>query len=512
MSNVTRRDFMKVAGATAGIAVATGYNPLSYAANERIRVGMIGTGGQGCKHIEYGIVNSPRLSLTAICDTYKPHREAALKLIDANYPEDEAMEVKEYAGDYRDMLDNEELDAVVISTPLDTHHEIVMECLDRRLWVFCEKCLAYTIEQCRDIVQKCHDVGRFCQVGHQRRYNPVYNKALWLARDTPLIGRINHISAHWHRNDDWRRFVDPDYKMDAMEAKHIKDLDEHLNWRLYFKRSGGLMTELGTHQTDIATWFLGVPPSKVTAYGGTDYWLDDRSVEDNVAVIYKYDIPRSAQSFQPAQPRTEHQRPTRLTRPYAVRFTYSSITANAKKGATEVIHGDIGTIELSEQLGGRLYAEYGPIADREALEQKLSAAEQANIVATRKSQAPPTAFQEGIPIQIVPEEESDEILEIGQKEIDAYQFVAFANDIVNGTTPKSNEYVGLLTAITGLTAVQSWREEKEIDIDPAWYKFDFDTPDPYRYDYFPGPEAKPGPPTEDGAAPPEDAPVPEQQA
>lgn len=506
MGNVTRRDFIKVVGATASVAVATGFNPRSYAANERIRVGMIGVGGQGCKHIEYGICNSPKLLLGAICDIYKPHREAALKLIDANYPEEEAMEVQVYTGEWREMLDKEQLDAVVISTPLDRHHEMVMECLDRGLYVFSEKCLAYTIEKCRDIVTKCHETGKFCQVGHQRRYNPVYNKALWLARETPLIGRINHISAQWHRNDDWRRFVDPNYVLDEMEAKYITDLDEHLNWRLYFKHSGGLMTELGTHQTDIGTWFLGTPPSKVTAYGGTDYWRDGRDVEDNVAVVYHYDIPRSAKSFQPAQPRTEFQNKSQLSRPYAVQFTYSSITANSKKGATEYIHGDYGTLELSEQLGGRLYSEYGPIQDKEALLQKMTAADQANVVANRISQAPPTAFTEGIPVRIVPEEGSQQILEIGQKEIDAYQFVAFANDIVNNTVPKSNQYVGLLTAITGLSAVQSLHEKKEVVIDPAWYTFDFEVPDPYRYDYFPGPEAKPAAP---GSAPADGAAVPE---
>lgn len=498
MDSVTRRSFMKAAGTAAGVAIATGYNPLSYAANERIRVGMIGTGGQGCKHIQYGIANSPKLLLTAICDVYRPHRDAALKLIDENYPEEEALEVQVYSGDYREMLDKEQLDAVVISTPLDRHHAMVMECLDRGLYVFCEKCLAYTIEQCREIVTKCHEAGKFCQVGHQRRYNPIYNKAMYLARETPVIGRINHIAAQWHRNDDWRRFVDPNYQLDANEAQYITSLDEHLNWRLHFAHSGGLMTELGTHQTDIATWFLGAPPAKVTAYGGTDYWMDDRDVEDNVVVIYKYDIPRSAASFQPAQPRTPFQDPRRLTKPYAVRMTYSSITANAKLGGCEFIMGDYGTMQLSEAMGGRYFAETAPAADKEALRQTMSTQEQANAVATNKSQQDPRALNEGQPIVIVEAEGSDKAIEIGQKEIDAYQFIAFADDIVNGTVPKSNQYVGLLTAITGLSAVRSLREEKEIDIDPAWYTFDFEVPDPFRYDYFPGPEAKPEAPPQAG--------------
>ena len=491
MSHVTRRDFMKTAGTVAGVAIATTYSPLTYAANERIRVGMIGTGGQGSKHIEYGIRNTPRLKLVAICDVYRLHRNLALKLIDETYPEDEAMEVVEYKGDYREMLDKEKLDAVVISTPLDRHYGMVIECLDRGLYVFCEKCMAHSVEECRHIVTKCHETGRFCQVGHQRRYNPIYNKAVWLARDTPAIGRINHVSAQWHRNEDWRRYVDPTYPLDATEAQFIDNLDEHLNWRVYFKHSGGLMTELGTHQTDIGTWFLGTPPAKVIAYGGTDYWRDGRDVEDNVTVMYTYDIGRSARSFRAAQPRTMLQDRLKLGKPYDVRFTYSSITANAKKGAVETIHGDIGTLELSEALGGRYYPEWGPIADKKEMLKAMSAEQQAQDVVARVTQPPAEVFARGVPIEIYPSEESNEILTIDQPEIDTYQFLAFADDIVNNTVPKANQYVGLLTAITGLSAVQSLHEKKEIDIDPAWYTFDFDVPDPYRYDFFPGNKFEP---------------------
>ncbi len=490
---VTRRDFIKTAGTATGFAIAAGYSPRTYAVNDRIRVGMIGTGGQGCKHIEFGILKSPRLKLVALCDVYRLHREFALKLVDETYPEDEAAEVVEYKGDYREMLDNEQLDAVVISTPLDRHYEMVMECLDRGLYVFCEKCMAHSVEECRNIVLKCHETGKFCQVGHQRRYNPIYNKAVWLARERPVIGRINHVSAQWHRNEDWRRFVDPNYKLDSTEAQFIQNLDEHLNWRVYFKHSGGLMTELGTHQTDIATWFLGVPPSKVVAYGGTDYWLDGRDVEDNVTVMYTYAIPRSARSFQPAQPRTLLQNRSLLSRPYSVRFTYSSITANAKKGALETIHGDVGTLQLSEAAGGRVFLEAGPISDKKKLRTAMTAEEQARQVGARESQPPPEAFEIGLPILIYPSEDSVEVLTIDQEAIDSYQFLAFAEDIVNNTVPKANQYVGLLTAITGLSAVQSLREQKEIIIDPAWYTFDFDVPDPYRYDFFPGNSFEPDP-------------------
>ena len=84
-------------------------------------------------------------------------------------------------------ITNEEIDAVVVSTPLDTHYQITMDCLDAGKYVFCEKTLTYTIEEARNIVQKCCDTGLFVQVGHQRRYNPKYNLGMQMAYDTGLL-------------------------------------------------------------------------------------------------------------------------------------------------------------------------------------------------------------------------------------------------------------------------------------------------------------------------------------
>ena len=63
------------------------------------------------------------------------------------------------------------------------------------------------------------------------------------------------------------------------------------------------------------------------------------------------------------------------------------------------------------------------------------------------------------------------------KSVDQLQFEAFASDIVNGGTPKANVMVGLKTAICGLAGLQAMREEREVVLDPAWWTFDFDTPD-----------------------------------
>ena len=115
------------------------------------------------------------------------------------------------------------------------------------------------------VVQKCHDTGKFVQVGHQRRYNPKYNLGMWMTYDRGMLGRITHITAQWHRNNQWRRPVPKDYVLNEEEKKYIPDFELHMNWRLFDEVSGGLYTELATHQTDIANWFLGQSPLREMA-------------------------------------------------------------------------------------------------------------------------------------------------------------------------------------------------------------------------------------------------------
>ncbi|MBN2311813.1 MAG: Gfo/Idh/MocA family oxidoreductase, partial [Candidatus Hydrogenedentes bacterium] len=343
----SRRNFLKTASATAGVAIATTYSPFSYAKNERVRVASIGTGGQGGFHLYDGLTRAQNIEVVAVCDVYEFHLEAG-------YQHAGGGDVKKYM-DYRKMLEEVEFDAAVIATPLHTHHDISWDCLDAGKWVFCEKTLCYSIEDARDLVQKAHDAERFLQVGHQRRYNPTYNKGLQMAREG-VIGRINHIDAQWHRNNQWRRPL-PTRPLTEREKEYIKDFERHYNWRLYRESSGGLMTELATHALDVANWFLDARPTKVVGYGGLDYWRDGREVFDNVNVVFEYDITPESDAYVAIEPRNQGQKDNPdLNAPYKVRVVYSSITANAQKGASETIQGDQGAFKMTE-LGSRFYPE-----------------------------------------------------------------------------------------------------------------------------------------------------------
>ncbi len=457
--DVSRRDFIKVAGTTVGAAIATSYAPLSYAANEKVRVGCIGTGGQGSFHIRYGLSSASNIQIVAVCDVFRPHLEGAYQVAGGG-------DIKKYM-DYREMLEKEQLDAVVIATPLHTHFQITSDCLDAGKFCFTEKTMCYDLEQSRELVRKCHQTGLFVQVGHQRRVNPMYNKAMMLARTEGVLGRINHIMCQWHRNDDWRRPVNLNYQLSPEEARWITNLERHLNWRIYREYSGGLMTELATHQLDIAAWFLDTMPSRVTGYGGLDYWRDGRTVFDNVNLVYEFDITPESRGYRAINARNPYQDRRAINEPYTVRAAFSYITANGQKGASEMIEGDQGAFQLTE-TGGLFFPE--ATAEVRWADQGMrdADAQNASIITsggTREMTNKALANAKEITVD-------------NDKSVDQLQFESFANNIMYGGAPRANVMVGMRASVMALAGMKALRERTQVEIDPAWYTFDFPTDDP----------------------------------
>jgi len=504
MSEVTRRNFMKAAGATAGVAIATGYNPLSYAKNEKVRVGCIGTGGQGNFHLDDGIWGTDEIDVVAVADVYEPHqRGGALRgwlanaqiVLDGPRPTPEQQEkLKQVTRptayyDYKEMIANEKLDAVIVSTGLVEHYEPTMYALDQGLYVFCEKTMCAEIEHARDIVKKAHEKGLFVQVGHQRRYDATYNLAMKRYLEEGWLGRITNMEMQWHRNAAGRRVVDMDYEFNEMEKKFIKtDLEHHLNWRLYEEYSGGLFTELLTHSVDIANWFAGTLPSRVYCTAGTDYWRDGRTVADNITVMYDYNISRRNGTFVSIDSRNEYQNFMDINKPYTTRCYYSSVLANAKRGASETFLGDKGAIEMTEANGCWFTQEpwATPLTEEERAEkQKIldEFAEETKEMSSAEREAYKISSGLSRKLGNAAVDGAQLFAAVGSEETsDVHQFRAFAHHIKNGGTPRTNEMVGLGATIVSVAALEASKTGGVVEIDPAWSTFDFETPSDIMYD------------------------------
>ena len=485
-NELSRRNFIKTTSTAAGIAAAAGINPRSYAANDKIRLGIIGTGKQAqIAHMGQGLrVNADQIQIAAICDVWSLSRNAAQKILSES---DVLNKNAKVYIDYKEMLEKEELDAILVATPLFEHYQMVMDGLDAGVHVFCEKTMTMTIEQSRNIVKKCNETGKFVQIGHQRHYNPYYNKAMWLARDKGLIGRITHMTAQWHRNESWRRSLPQNYTPTADDKKYVKDIDRHVNWRLYNDTSAGLMTELGTHQMDAASWFLGSIPTKVSGMGGIEYWRDDRDAEDHTTLLYEWTVKPGDKGFFPLERRNRQQSKARLNTKYKVRMTYSSICTNAKSHYGELIQGDRGAFSLKGESGLRLHSE--PWYHQYLAAKKARAEGKAVAAKTSNSYVPGAAEDAGIPIEVYTNDDHT-CTDYDVWMANHYQWAAFANDVKNNTTPKANQMTGLVSAICAHQGNEAIRTGKTVDIDPGLVKFDFETPDPYRFDEVAGP--KPG--------------------
>jgi predicted dehydrogenase len=299
---------------------------------------------------------------------------------------------------------------------------------------------------------------------------------MWMAHDQGMLGRLNHITAQWHRNNYWRRAPLGEYTLNDEEKKFIDDLDRHWNWRMYKERSGGLYTELMTHQSDIANWFMRAVPTQVFASGSIDYWRDGREVEDNIVAVFKYEQRPNMPGFRTVERRSQLQNmPALNNRPYEVHMEYSSILMNAKRGAMEMIHGDLGTVTLTEK-DCWFYVEPEPWAEREARE-KAAAAAAAGEEKSAEEQAAAVTSGASLGLSNTELTAGKELLADKKLETaDVYQFRAFAHHIRNGGEPRSNQMTGLTTSITSIAAIQSVESGKPVDIDPAWYTFDFAVP------------------------------------
>lgn len=310
-----RREFLiKSSIITAGIGVGiVGCSkdkvaPIVLPDAERIKIGIIGLGDRGSTIIDV-LNHSPEFKVIACCDILDFRLTKGAKAINEK--------VTEYS-DYRKMLENEDLEAVIISAPLHEHYRMVMDALDADIHVMCEKVMAYNIEQSKAMKLKAEQSSKLFQVAYQYQLNPTF-KAIKDIINNGYLGKITRIDAHWHRNSNWRRVV-PE-----------PTLEKQINWRMYKEFSGGLMAELGSHHLNMIDNIVGAHPIKVVGTGGIDYWQDGREIYDNVYALFDY--------------------------PNGVKASFSSLLSNKFEDQTIKFYGDKATIVSNKMNEAYIYPE-----------------------------------------------------------------------------------------------------------------------------------------------------------
>src|SRR5262245_38864187 len=407
--DLTRRGFMKSMAATAG-AVAV-VSPAVYFGFKQfdgkpVKAALIGGGDEG--GVLVGEHNPEYLQFVAVCDIRPSNMKRIFdgdpkvplrKGLKFHYGKDCDKSIRQYT-DYKEMLEKEkDIEAVVIATPLISHAPIAIDCLKAGKHVLCEKLMARTVSQCKAMIQAAKEANRILSIGHQRHYSMLYAHAVEVL-NAGTLGDVKHIRALWHRNFTWPRIdgiktlydvntgeahteggkqaidevtgqlllrdgwtppipkEDNDTLKDTVRKYGYKDVNELVRWRLFNRTGGGLMAELGSHQLDACSIFLGkVHPLAVTGIGTHSFYgftPDDkkpnpREIEDHVFVTFEF-------------PGKNHPKgPNKGSDPHdVVVVTYSSISTNGFEPYGECVMGTRGTMVVESEQSVMLYKERDP--------------------------------------------------------------------------------------------------------------------------------------------------------
>jgi predicted dehydrogenase len=400
---LNRRDFLKAgilgAGAIGGSAAAVYYGYQSLQGHP-VKAALIGGGDEG--GVLAGEHNPDYLEFVAVADIRpfnlrrimdgepgQPLRKGMNKVYGAK-----AKQIRVHT-DWKKVLDDKEVEAVVIALPLHLHAPVAIECMKAGKHVLCEKLMARNISQCKEMIHVAKETKRILSIGHQRHYSMLYAHANEVIK-SGILGDVKHIRALWHRNFSWpaafdaKRFAwafdgdvskasqmpgitEPKLRdgwfqpvlrgdVEGIEAfakekgvdlkKYLADngydsVEQLIRWRLYEKTGGGLMAELGSHQLDAASIFLGkVKPLSVSGVGTRSFFgpgKNDREIDDHVFVTYEFPGKNYASD--------KHD---------VVVVTYSSISTNGFEQYGECLMGTRGTMIVEAEQKVMLYTEKDP--------------------------------------------------------------------------------------------------------------------------------------------------------
>lgn len=271
----------------AGMALsAAGWNSV-LGANDRVRLGVIGTGSRG-QGVMGAFQKQPEVDVVSLCDCYDKHLNQAL--------EKAGGKAKTYA-DYRALLDSKEVDAVLIATPDHWHARMGIDACQAGKDVYIEKPLTYTIEEGHDIIKAVRASNRVFQVGLQQRSGAHYLEAKTELIDKGKLGKITLVRTWWHGNTYHLRKPDFTEKPAGLNWKAFlgplkyREFNAHqfYNWRAYLDFGGGQITDLFTHWIDVVHWYLGEDlPIAATAAGGIFFYKDGRTAPDTISIQLEY--------------------------------------------------------------------------------------------------------------------------------------------------------------------------------------------------------------------------------
>ncbi len=284
---LSRRSFLTATAAAAGAAALSFPRRVRAASpNERLNIGVIGVAGRGGENLR-GVASQ---NIVALCDVDAERLAGAAEKFPAAAKYD----------DYRRLLDRNDLDAVVVSTPDHTHAVITVAALRSGRHVYCEKPLTHTISEARRVAEVTRESGRVTQMGNQIHSGDNYRRVVELVQ-SGAIGEVREVH-HWV-DGPWevRERPEPqdppphlnwDLWIGPVTWRPYSDQYAPFNWRRWWHFGGGTLADFCCHHIDLGVWALELGlPTRVEAEGPEPHpecappWL-----------IVRYDFPERRSS------------------------------------------------------------------------------------------------------------------------------------------------------------------------------------------------------------------------
>jgi len=296
----TRRNFLQTAAGAAGLALATKAIALpapAYAqqwaagrSGETLQFGIIGIGMQGSGLLK-NAVELPGLKCVAACDLWDGRQTLA----------------KEIAGPdlattrrYQDLLDNQDVTALIVAVPDHWHKQIVVDAMSAGKDVYCEKPMSHNVTDGAAMVAAARKSGRIVQIGSQRTSSALLAKARQLYQQG-AIGELLSAELSLGRNDPtgaWEYPPPPGLSPENFDwdtwlgtaPKKAFDPITYARWRCWKEYGTGVAGDLMVHLVSGMMFVTGIhqAPSRAFAAGGIVRWKDGRNMPDLQAAIFDY--------------------------------------------------------------------------------------------------------------------------------------------------------------------------------------------------------------------------------
>jgi len=266
---MNRRTFIK-RSSLATAAVATGFPTPLFAKEKKLKIGLIGSGWYGMV-IAKAALEAGGVEVIAVADVDSQHLSNSLNEL-------ASLQGSRPRGfsDYWELLEIHGLEAVLIGTVTHWHALQFIAACHKELPVYCEKPLAYDIEEGKSMVEAAREAGNIVQIGFQRRQNKAFSRAKELIAEGK-IGKVHQIEAQIHYNPsiadttlqeppaslDWDAWCGPAPLLPYSPSKG------HMSWRFEKAYGNGHLVDWGIHNIDITRTIMGYDmPTTIEAHGG----------------------------------------------------------------------------------------------------------------------------------------------------------------------------------------------------------------------------------------------------